>query len=146
MQHNPDHARGLLLMGIINMNHLKDIDAAEQNFLKILQTDPNHALANYHLCVVYVKKGDLHRAEKCLVAAAKLAPHEEYIQEHLQIVRKHRQGRGVYGNCTCNVNSVWSVHEAYIVYNMYTVCMPLYNVHSNIHKSVGGESYRARFA
>ena len=91
-------------MGDININHLKDVDAAEQNFLTILQTEPDNVQANHNLCVVYVERGDLYRAEKCLVAAVQLAPHEEYIQQHLQIVRtrirKAQEVCTLYAACT----------------------------------------------
>lgn len=74
-------------MGDINMNSLNDINAAEQNFLKILDTEPRNVQANHNLCVVYVERGDLHRAEKCLSETLQLAPQEDYIKQHLGIVR-----------------------------------------------------------
>ena len=30
LQHYPDHVKGLILMGDINVNYLKDLDAAEK--------------------------------------------------------------------------------------------------------------------
>ena len=69
------------------MNSLKDIDAAERNFLTILQTEPSNIQANHNLCVVYVERGDLYRAEKCLSETLKMAPAEDYIKQHLGIVR-----------------------------------------------------------
>lgn len=45
----------------------------------------------HNLCVVYVERGDLLRAEKCFIRATQLAPHEEYIQRHLKIVRQRIQ-------------------------------------------------------
>ncbi|XP_064628448.1 protein O-mannosyl-transferase TMTC3-like [Lineus longissimus] len=83
----PNHTKGLILMGDINVNHLKDIDAAETNFRKILEYDPYDVQANHNLCVVFVERGDLMRAEKCLVYALSLAPHEDYIKNHLNTVR-----------------------------------------------------------
>ena len=41
--------------------------------------------------MVHVKRDDLSRAEGCLERAARLAPDEDYIQRHLQIVRARRQ-------------------------------------------------------
>lgn len=41
----------------------------------------------HNLCVVYVERGDLLRAEKCFIRASQLAPHEEYIVRHLKIVQ-----------------------------------------------------------
>ena len=56
--------------------------------LLLFQTEPSHVQATHNLCVVYVEKGEMYRAEKCLVAATQLAPGEEYIKQHLDIVRK----------------------------------------------------------
>ncbi|XP_013421827.1 transmembrane and TPR repeat-containing protein 3 [Lingula anatina] len=91
LQYYPDHTKGLILMGDININHLKDIRGAEENFKKILETDPTNVQANHNLCVVYVEQGDLLKAEKCLVETVKLAPNEKYIQDHLSIVRGRLQ-------------------------------------------------------
>jgi Flp pilus assembly protein TadD len=74
-------------MGDININHLKDLDAAERNFETILKEDPQHVQARHNLCVVYVERGDLLRAETCLADVLHLAPHEKYIEQHLAIVR-----------------------------------------------------------
>lgn len=41
----------------------------------------------HNLCVVYVERGDLIRAEKCLSQVHSLAPDEQYIIKHLNIVR-----------------------------------------------------------
>lgn len=41
----------------------------------------------HNLCVVYVERGDLSAAEKCLQQAHRLAPHEDYIVRHLNIVQ-----------------------------------------------------------
>ena len=41
----------------------------------------------HNLCVVYVERGDLSAAEKCLQQAHRLAPHEDYIVRHLGIVQ-----------------------------------------------------------
>lgn len=41
----------------------------------------------HNLCVVYVERGDLAAAEKCLQQAHRLAPHEDYILRHLNIVQ-----------------------------------------------------------
>ncbi|ESO89299.1 hypothetical protein LOTGIDRAFT_210330 [Lottia gigantea] len=91
LQYYPDHIKGNILMGDINLNQMKNIAAAEKNFLDVLALDPNHVQAMHNLCVVYVDKGDLFSAEKCLVKAHNLAPKEEYILKHLQIVRTRMQ-------------------------------------------------------
>lgn len=49
--------------------------------------EPGNIEAMHNLCVVYVERGDLIRAEKCLTEVHNLAPKEEYIIRHLNIVR-----------------------------------------------------------
>ena len=75
-------------MGDIFINHDRDLAAAEACFRKILEVEPDHVQARHNLCVVYVEQGDLARAETCLVEVSQLAPHETYIQQHLNIVRR----------------------------------------------------------
>lgn len=53
--------------------------------------DPENVQGLHNLCVVYVERGDLLRAEKCFIRATQLAPHEEYIHRHLKIVRQRIQ-------------------------------------------------------
>lgn len=36
LQHYPDHTKGLILMGDLNVNHLKNLDAAEQVIFAML--------------------------------------------------------------------------------------------------------------
>ncbi|GFO13852.1 heterogeneous nuclear ribonucleoprotein q, partial [Plakobranchus ocellatus] len=88
LEHHPDHDKGHILMGDLNINILKDIDAAEKNFESILKRNPRNTQALHNLCVVYVERGDLQRAETCLIQAAQQSPNEKYIQQHLAIVRK----------------------------------------------------------
>ncbi|XP_076445747.1 protein O-mannosyl-transferase TMTC3-like [Babylonia areolata] len=87
LQHYPDHSKGLILMGDINVNVLKNLEAAEQNFVTILKKEPGNVQASHNLCVVYVERGDLLRAEKCLVHTLTLDPAADYVQNHLNIVR-----------------------------------------------------------
>jgi len=75
-------------MGDVYINHDRDLAAAEACFRKILEVEPEHVQARHNLCVVYVEQADLHRAETCLVDVSQLAPHEAYIQQHLNIVRR----------------------------------------------------------
>ena len=58
-----------------------------QYFHQILANEPNHIQAQHNLCVVLVEEGKWFEAEKCLQDVAQLAPREDYIQKHLQIVR-----------------------------------------------------------
>ena len=99
-QHFPNHTKGLILMGDININHIKDLDAAEVNFKTILANDPRHIQANHNLCVVYVERADLITAEKCLARTLDMAPNEKYIQQHLNIVR----------------NRIFKVQQVWILY------------------------------
>lgn len=87
LRYYPDHTKGLILKGDILMNQKKDIVGAKTCFEKILELDPNNVQGKHNLCVVYFEEKDLIKAEKCLVETLALAPHEEYIQRHLNIVR-----------------------------------------------------------
>lgn len=49
--------------------------------------EPNNIDAIHNLCVVFVERGYLLEAEKCLAHVHSLAPQEEYILNHLNIVR-----------------------------------------------------------
>ncbi|XP_022237987.1 transmembrane and TPR repeat-containing protein CG4050-like isoform X1 [Limulus polyphemus] len=91
LKHHPDHVKGLILLGDIYINHMKDLEAAEKCYIKILQMDPNNVQAKHNLCVVYVERGQLALGEHCLQEVASLAPKEEYVQRHLQIVRARLQ-------------------------------------------------------
>ncbi|XP_037088175.1 LOW QUALITY PROTEIN: protein O-mannosyl-transferase Tmtc3-like [Pollicipes pollicipes] len=91
VQHHPDHVKAFILLGDIYVNNIKDLDEAERCFERILQLEPEHVQGLHNLCVVYVERAELARAETCLLRAARLAPHEEYIQRHLKIVRARRQ-------------------------------------------------------
>lgn len=87
LRYYPDHTKGLILKGDILMNQKKDIIGAKMCFEKILELDPNNVQGKHNLCVVYFEERELIKAEKCLVETLALAPHEEYIQRHLNIVR-----------------------------------------------------------
>ncbi|XP_065334770.1 protein O-mannosyl-transferase Tmtc3 isoform X1 [Cloeon dipterum] len=87
VKHHPDHTKGLILLGDIYINFIKDIDAAELCYKRILQIEPHNVQGLHNLCVVYVERGNLVRAEACLRHALRLAPHEDYILRHLKIVQ-----------------------------------------------------------
>lgn len=86
LSHFPDHIKGLILLGDINTNHVKDFEEAERCYQRILEIDPNHVQAHHNQCVVLVEKGDLARAKTCLLQVQKLAPDLEYVTRHLAIV------------------------------------------------------------
>ena len=58
-----------------------------QSFRKVIELEPSNTEAIHNLCVVYVERGYLLEAEKCLAHVHTLAPKEEYIVNHLNIVR-----------------------------------------------------------
>ncbi|XP_077568465.1 protein O-mannosyl-transferase TMTC3 [Stigmatopora nigra] len=87
LRHHPEHIKGLILKGDILMNHKKDTAGAKACFQKILKMDPGNVQGKHNLCVVYFEERDLPRAERCLEETLKLAPHEEYVRRHLNIVR-----------------------------------------------------------
>lgn len=52
-----------------------------------MQLEPENIQGLHNLCVVYVERGNLLRAEACLTRAHRLAPNEEYVLRHLNIVQ-----------------------------------------------------------
>ncbi|XP_053600141.1 protein O-mannosyl-transferase Tmtc3 [Plodia interpunctella] len=90
VKHHPDHVKALVLLGDIYINSVKDLDAAESCYRRILELEPDNVQALHNLCVVAVERGKLAAAEECLSRAAALAPHERYIQRHLAVVRARR--------------------------------------------------------
>lgn len=87
LHYHPEHAKGLILKGDILMNQLKDTQGARAAFEQILKSDPSNVQAKHNLCVVYFEERQLARAERCLQETLAMAPHEEYVQRHLAIVR-----------------------------------------------------------
>ncbi len=86
--HNPDHVKGLILLGDLYVNHLRDLPAAERCYRHILRVEPDNVQAQHNLCVVMVEAGDLPLARECLRETLERAPHEEYIAKHLSIVEE----------------------------------------------------------
>ncbi|XP_046747903.1 protein O-mannosyl-transferase Tmtc3-like isoform X1 [Diprion similis] len=84
---HPDHVKGLILLGDIYINNIKDLDAAENCYRRILQLDPANIQGLHNLCVVMVERGKLGLAAQCLERAAALAPQQDYVHRHLAIVR-----------------------------------------------------------
>lgn len=58
-----------------------------QCYKRILQLDPINIQGLHNLCVVYVERGKLMQAQSCLMHAHRMAPKEDYILRHLQIVQ-----------------------------------------------------------
>ncbi|XP_068146188.1 protein O-mannosyl-transferase Tmtc3 [Drosophila tropicalis] len=91
IRHHPSHVKGLILLGDIYINHMKDLDAAEKCYRSILRHDPNNTQGMHNLCVVFVERKRLAKAAACLHYAQRLAPAEDYIGRHLQIVQARLQ-------------------------------------------------------
>ncbi|KRT83914.1 Anaphase-promoting complex subunit 3 protein [Oryctes borbonicus] len=87
VKYHPDHIKGLILLGDIYINNIKDLDAAENCYKRILELDPENIQGLHNLCVVHVERGKLHEAQTCLEKAHELAPAEDYVLRHLQIVQ-----------------------------------------------------------
>ncbi|GFX90636.1 protein O-mannosyl-transferase Tmtc3 [Trichonephila clavipes] len=90
-QHHPDHVKGLILLGDIYINTIRDLDAAQECYENILRQEPHNVQALHNLCVVHVERGVLKEAEECLERASAMAPNERYITDHLEIVRQRRK-------------------------------------------------------
>lgn len=86
IRHHPSHVKGLILLGDIYINHMKDLDAAEKCYRSILKNEPHNTQGLHNLCVVFVERKWLAKAAACLQYAHRLAPGEDYIGRHLQIV------------------------------------------------------------
>ncbi|GBM91445.1 Transmembrane and TPR repeat-containing protein CG4050, partial [Araneus ventricosus] len=91
LRHHPDHVKGLILLGDIYINTIRDLDAAQECYENILRQEPHNVQALHNLCVVHVERGALKKAEECLERASSLAPNEKYITDHLEIVRQRRK-------------------------------------------------------
>lgn len=66
---------------------LHQFNTNQQCYKRILQLDPVNIQGLHNLCVVYVERGKLAQAQACLSHAHQLAPTEDYILKHLQIVQ-----------------------------------------------------------
>ncbi|XP_017000704.2 protein O-mannosyl-transferase Tmtc3 [Drosophila takahashii] len=91
IRHHASHVKGLILLGDIYINHMKDLDAAEKCYRSILHYDPHNTQGLHNLCVVFVERKRLAKAAACLQYAQRLAPAEDYIGRHLQIVHARLQ-------------------------------------------------------
>lgn len=52
-----------------------------------MELDPGNIQGLHNLCVVHVERGKLLEAQSCLQEAHRLAPEEDYVFRHLQIVQ-----------------------------------------------------------
>ncbi|XP_075165345.1 transmembrane O-mannosyltransferase targeting cadherins 3 [Haematobia irritans] len=91
IRYHPDHIKGLILLGDIYINHMKDLDAAEACYRSILKLEPHNIQGLHNLCVVFVERKHMAKAQRCLRFAHQLAPGEDYILRHLQIVDQRMQ-------------------------------------------------------
>ena len=88
LHHHGHHVKGLILLGDIYINHIRDLEAAEDCYNRILAQDPGHVQGLHNLRVVMVERGNLGAARDCLRSAHALAPYEDYIARHLDIIEK----------------------------------------------------------
>lgn len=91
VKYHPNHVKGLILLGDIYINNIKDLDAAENCYKRILELDPKNIQGLHNLCVVHVERGKLAKALDCLRVAHSLASKEDYILRHLKIVESRLQ-------------------------------------------------------
>ena len=56
-------------------------------YFRILEIDRHHVQGQHNLCVVHVERGDYVEGQACLEKALLLAPREQYIHNHLKIVK-----------------------------------------------------------
>ena len=84
----PDHVKGLILLGDLYVNQLRDLPAAERCYRRILEIEPENVQARHNMCVVMVEAGLLEKARLCLLDAHRLAPNEQYIVKHIKIVEE----------------------------------------------------------
>ncbi|XP_064470417.1 protein O-mannosyl-transferase Tmtc3-like [Ornithodoros turicata] len=87
LKYHPNHIEGLVLLGDISVRHLRDLEAAEECYLRILSLNPRHVQGSHNLCVVYVERGELSRAERCFLHAITLDPNADYIRHHLKVTQ-----------------------------------------------------------
>lgn len=86
LSYHPGHIKGLILLGDIYTNHVRDLSKAEECYKAIVAIDPTHVQGHHNLCVVMVEQGNLHSALECLKQVLRLAPEEDYILRHIKIV------------------------------------------------------------
>ena len=87
IRYHPDHVKGLILLGDLYVNNVRDLAAAERCYQRILQVEPNNIQARHNMCVVMVERGHLLEARTCLEQCLKIK-HEDYIVKHIQIVEE----------------------------------------------------------
>ena len=104
--HFPDHIKGLILMGDIYTNQVKDLKSAENCYKKIIEVDPTHVQGHHNLCVVLVEQGQLQQARECLIKVQEMAPKEDYVKRHLQIVENRIKNAQDNANSNLNLNSI----------------------------------------
>lgn len=87
IRYHPNHVKGLILLGDLYVNQLRDLEAAEKCYHRILDVEPDNIQARHNLCVVMVEAGQLLKARNCLVECLKVK-HENYIVKHIQIIEE----------------------------------------------------------
>ncbi|GAA53780.1 transmembrane and TPR repeat-containing protein 3 [Clonorchis sinensis] len=88
LQVYPDHVKSYLLLGDIELTERKKPELALKLFRRALELDPTNVQAKHNLCIALAEQDDLEASEECLLQAIQMAPHEDYLKEHLAIVRR----------------------------------------------------------
>ncbi|KAG8188777.1 hypothetical protein JTE90_009173 [Oedothorax gibbosus] len=84
----PGHINGLLLLADVNVNYLKNLDVAEQCYLRVLQLDPSNPKAEHNMCVVFFERQDFSGAERCFSRILDFHPDLPNVRQHLQAVQQ----------------------------------------------------------
>ena len=93
LRHHPNHVKGLILMGDLQINRMKNLSYAERCFSRAFELDPKNDQALHNLCVVFVERDQLDEAKNCLEKVLKMTPHVAYVRRHLQIVLSRIESR-----------------------------------------------------
>ncbi|KAA3676926.1 uncharacterized protein DEA37_0011545 [Paragonimus westermani] len=84
----PDHVKSYMLLGDIELTERKQPEVASKLFRRAVQLAPANVQAKHNLCVALAEDDELEESEKCLLEAVAMAPADEYLREHLAIVRR----------------------------------------------------------
>ncbi|XP_071503726.1 protein O-mannosyl-transferase TMTC3-like [Diadema antillarum] len=93
LKYHPNHTKSMLLLGDIYLNVMQDILSSEEMFRRIVELEPSNVQARHNLCVVLVRRGELERAEECLVSVLQFAPNADFAKSNLEILRQKLQAK-----------------------------------------------------
>ncbi|CAH8584852.1 unnamed protein product [Schistosoma turkestanicum] len=100
---HPSHIKSYLLLGDIELTEKANIKLAKQYFEEALKLDPNNVQAKHNLCVALADEDELEQSESCLLEAIAMEPKpQNYILQHLKIIRERLHSRGRHTNNEMN--------------------------------------------